>query len=456
MAMEILEVCKISPSPSPPTPFSLPLTLFDLSFFSAPPTQHILFYSLSPHQLLHLDSILLNLKHSLSHALSHFLPLAGSLVWPPQSPDPFILYNPGDSVSLTIAKTHADFHLLSSNHARKATESHFLVPQLPTSDTIAPAMSLQITLFPKSGFCIGIITNHVVSDAKTSTMFLKSWASICSTLNNTNNKNPPTLPSELTPCFDRTSATDPNGLHTIYVKSFEIFVPKLLGLAPKEVISDDVVYATFELTCIDIEKVRRRVVATSSSTPRRLTTLMLAFSLASTCIVKAQRIAPECKIGLIFLVDWRARMDMLGGLNYFGNCVSAYGVFAEARELEEENGMAMISNKISEEIEEIEKNGKENKIVEMLEAISERWRKEMPIDKLIIVAGSPRLGVYDIDFGWGRSKKVEQVSISPNGVFSMAESRNGDGGVELGIALPPQAMDKFCSLFSETVKSYVD
>ncbi|KAG7010983.1 BAHD acyltransferase, partial [Cucurbita argyrosperma subsp. argyrosperma] len=54
-------------------------------------------------------------KHSLSHALSTFLPLAGNLLWPPQSPEPFICYNPGDSLSLTIAKTHADFHHLSSN-----------------------------------------------------------------------------------------------------------------------------------------------------------------------------------------------------------------------------------------------------------------------------------------------------------------------------------------------------
>ncbi|XP_022944412.1 malonyl-CoA:anthocyanidin 5-O-glucoside-6''-O-malonyltransferase-like [Cucurbita moschata] len=456
--LEILEQCKIGPSPSPPTPFSLPLTYFDLSFFLSPPTQRILFYSLPPHELLHFYSILQTLKHSLSHALSHFLPLAGNLVWPPQSPEPFICYNPGDSLSLTIAKTHADFHHLSSNHARKAKESHFLVPDLPTSDTIAPVMSLQITLFPKCGFSIGIITNHVVSDAKTSTMFLKSWASICSTLNNTNNKNPPTLPSELTPCFDRTPATDPNGLHTLYVKSFAIFVPnpKLLGLTPKEVISDDVVYATFELTRIDIEKLRRRVVATSSSTPRRLSTFMLAFSLVSTCIVKAQRTEPESKIGLIFLVDWRARMDVLGWLNYFGNGVNGYGLFVEARELEGENGMAMISNKISDALAEIEKNMKENKGVEMLDEISERWKKAMPIDKFVLVAGSPRLGVYDIDFGWGRSKKVELASISPNGVFSMAESRNGDGGVELGISLPSEAVDKFCSLFSETMKGYVD
>ncbi|KAG7010981.1 Phenolic glucoside malonyltransferase 1, partial [Cucurbita argyrosperma subsp. argyrosperma] len=61
----------------------------------------------------------------------------------------------------------------------------------------------------------------------------------------------------------------------------------------------------------------------------------------------------------------------------------------------------------------------------MLDEISERWKKAMPIDKFVLVAGSPRLGVYDIDFGWGRSKKVELASISPNGVFSMAESRNG-------------------------------
>ncbi|KAG6571181.1 Malonyl-CoA:anthocyanidin 5-O-glucoside-6''-O-malonyltransferase, partial [Cucurbita argyrosperma subsp. sororia] len=452
--MEVLEVCNITPSPSPPTPFSLPLTFFDLVQFLAPPTERILFYTLPANDLPRFDSILQTLKHSLSHTLSHFLPLAGNLVLPHHSPEPLIVYNPGDSVSLTIAKTEADFHHLSSNHVRKATESHFLVPQLPTSDTIAPPMSLQITLFPKSGFSIGIVTNHVVVDGKTSTMFLKSWASICSTLNCTNNNNLPTLPPELTPFFDRTAARDPNGLQRLYVKYYGAFVrqPKILGLTPKRVISDDVVYATFELTRIDIEKLRTKVVATSSSTPRRLSTFMLAFSLISTCIVKAERIEPKSKIALFFAMDMRPRMGALGGLNYFGNGVSTLGVFLEAKELEEENGMAMVANKISDRMMEIENSVKENKVVEMVEEILGRWGREMPISKMIGVGGSPRFGVYEIDFGWGNSKKVEMASMDPNGTFSITESRSGNGGVEVGIALPNDVMNVFSSLFYEEVK----
>ncbi|XP_022943466.1 malonyl-CoA:anthocyanidin 5-O-glucoside-6''-O-malonyltransferase-like, partial [Cucurbita moschata] len=450
--MEVLEVCNITPSTSPPTHFSLPLTFSDLVQFISPPTERILFYSLPANDLLRFDSILQTLKHSLSLTLSHFLPLAGNLVWPHHSQDPFILYNPGDSVSLTIAKTDADFDHLLSNHVRKAKESHFLVPQLPTSDTIAPPMSLQITLFPKSGFSIGIITSHVVVDGKTSTMFLKSWASICSTLNCTNN-NLPTLPPELTPFFDRTAAKDPNGLERLYVKHYGAFVrqPKILVLTPKRVISDDVVHATFELTRIDIEKLRRKV-ATNSTSTRHLTTFVLTYALISTCIVKAERIEPKSKIALFFAVDMRPRMGALGGLNYFGNGVIGLGEFLEAKELEEENGMAMVANKISDRIMEMEKSVKENKVVEMVEEILGRWGREMPISKMIVAGGSPRFGVYEIDFGWGNSKKVEMVSINPNGSFSMTESRSGNGGVEVGVILPKDVMNVFSSLFYEEVK----
>ena len=55
----------------------------------------------------------------------------------------------------------------------------------------------------------------------------------------------------------------------------------------------------------------------------------------------------------------RPRIGALGGLNYFGNGVSTLGVFLEAKELEEENGMRMVTNKISDRIMEIEKSVKE-------------------------------------------------------------------------------------------------
>lgn len=441
-SMEVLEVCKIAPSPSPSTDLSLPLTFLDLVLFVSPPTERILFYSFPQDEfLLQFDSILQNLKHSLSLTLSHFLPLAGNLVWPNHSPHPFILYKPGDSVSLTIAKTNADFNHLSSNHLRKANQSHFLVPQLPISHTISPSMSLQITLFPNSGFSIAITTNHVVADGKTSTMFLKSWAS----LSKANNNHLPT------PVFDREAANNHpiNGLQSLFDKYFKTFIPnpKKLGLPPRVAISEDVISGTFEVTSADIENLRRKVKEICPSIPH-LTTFVLTFAHVSTCIVKSQQIEGDSKIALTFIVDWRPRVETLGGVNYFGNGVSGYTMFLKGREFEEENAMVMVSKKVSEGITEI----KEKSLVEMLEENLRRWGKEMPLDKAIVVGGSPRFGVYDIDFGWGGCKKVEMASITPSGCFSMAESRNGNGGVELGISLPENVMNVFSSLFLDGLK----
>ena len=90
--------------------------------------------------------------------------------------------------------------------------------------------------------------------------------------------------------------------------------------------------------------------------------------------------------------------------------------------------------------------------MEMVEEISDRWGREMPVSKIIGMGGSTRFGVYDIDFGWCNSKKVEMVSIDPNGSFSMTKSRSGSGGVEVGIVLPKDVMNVFSSLFYEEVK----
>ena len=50
------------------------------------------------------------------------------------------------------------------------------------------------------------------------------------------------------------------------------------------------------------------------------------------------------------------------------------------------------------------------------------------------VAGSPRFGVHGIDFGWGKPRKVEIVSVDRTRAISMAESRDGSEGIEIGLA----------------------
>ncbi|KAK4280330.1 hypothetical protein QN277_011966 [Acacia crassicarpa] len=69
------------------------------------------------------------------------------------------------------------------------------------------------------------------------------------------------------------------------------------------------------------------------------------------------------------------------------------------------------------------------------------------------VAGSNRLGFYQPDFGWGRPEKVELTSIDRNITMMMAESKDGDGGVEVGLVLKNQVMDEFASLFQTEMES---
>ncbi|GMN32866.1 hypothetical protein TIFTF001_034609 [Ficus carica] len=147
--VEIVEVCKVAPSPptaNVPAPKSLPLTFFEIRWLRFSPIERLFFYEISsPNSTISsffFDSILPRLKHSLSLALHHFLPLAGNLTWPPTSPKPGIEYAESDGVSLTVAMSNADFRrFLSTDAFCEATEYNPLVPKL-SSPAARPAQLL--------------------------------------------------------------------------------------------------------------------------------------------------------------------------------------------------------------------------------------------------------------------------------------------------------------------------
>ena len=60
------------------------------------------------------------------------------------------------------------------------------------------------------------------------------------------------------------------------------------------------------------------------------------------------------------------------------------------------------------------------------------------------------------DCGWGRPARVEMVSVEKTpGTVALADSPEGDGGIELGVVLPPDAMDAFASCFAHAVGANV-
>ncbi|KAG4140021.1 hypothetical protein ERO13_D07G230700v2 [Gossypium hirsutum] len=461
--MEILEVTQVAPisnSPESTTEFRLPLTFSDIFWFKLPPVERLFFYQLDELTPACFNSVILpKLKRSLSLTLVHYLPLAGNLKWPPNEPKPIILYTPNDGVSLTVAHSDADFNILSSDGVYDAAELHPLKPDLVTSDVSASAIAMQVTLFPNKGFCIGITAHHAVLDCQTTTMFIKSWAHICKQGNEENSP----LPPELTPFFDRSVVKGPDGLDMLYLnqwlassgsdsdtskKSLKITTSAGGGAA------SDLVRATFEITREDLKKLRERVLPKlpASGKEVHLSTFVLWFAYVTTCMVKARGGDGDRKVAFAFTADCRPLLNPLVSQNYFGNCNRPKFVMAKARDFLDENGFVFAVQKASGMVKDLMERwvleGMEKILSYSLDVLKEASESNLQI---ITVAGSPRFGVYGTDFGWGKPHKVVIVSIEKNGAISMAESRDGSGGVEIGLTLHKHEMNNFSWLFPRCV-----
>ncbi|XP_044467766.1 phenolic glucoside malonyltransferase 1-like [Mangifera indica] len=447
--LKILETCRLSPYPTSSTELSLPLTFFDTFWLTFPPVERLFFYQFSNSTLDHFNSVILpKLKHSLSLALFHYLPLAGKLTWPPNVSKPVISYSPDDAVSLVVAESSADFKLLSSNDIRESSELRHLIPQLLTSDERASSMSLQITLFPNQGFCIGTAMHHAVVDGNTAITFMKSWAYLCKQLD----KQDASLLPELTPFFDRTVVKDPNELYMVYLKNYAYCMGvseiNQLSLKVMEYLGGNrnSLRATFKLSREDIKNLREKIISKAEelkpTKELHLSTFVVTYAYILICLVKARGGEGDRKVNFLFPADCRNRLDPPAPANYFGNCVVPRQAIMKASDFMEANGAVVITEKISNMTRELDEKG-------VYEGADKNLEKLMTLERGIqslSLAGSIRFNVYGVDFGWGRPEKVEVVSIDRTGAIALAESGNGDG-IEIGVVLSQNEMEIFKSLF---------
>ncbi|KAJ1421504.1 Transferase [Sesbania bispinosa] len=290
-------------------------------------------------------------------------------------------------------QSDADFNnMLEHNSPHEASKSRSFVPHLESADSSASVISLQITLFPNRGFSIGISTHHAVLDGKSSTMFMKAWASICKTIDESESE-PPSLMPELEPFFDREiiKDKDPNDIGISIANNWSEFLAKMfpsensdgrcLKILPFQLKLKDSVRATFELTREDLEKIKKRVLSMwdravveeesiiDSSKPETLSTFVLTCAYVLVCVAKA-----------------------IQGVEKERNKFSLHSLWIAGR-------------------------------------------------------GSNRFGVYGIDFGWGRPSKVEITSVDRGLTIGLAESKCWKGGVEVGLVLNENVMDIFSTLF---------
>jgi isoflavone 7-O-glucoside-6''-O-malonyltransferase len=455
---KVVEVCNVEPfheqtKPSQSAPTSLPLIFFDIFWLRFPPVECLYFYELTNSTTFFYDTFLPNLKNSLSLTLQHFLPFAGNIIWPIDSSKPIINYVRGDSVSFTVVESKSSFKDLSSQHC-EASKRHHLVPILKTSHEKASLISIQITLFPNNGFCIGITTHHAALDGKSAINFMKSWAYItCSNSKHDSSLSLLLLPENLTPFFDRTSIQDYDnriGISDAYVVEFM----KPDGPNNKSVevmkfpdnLKNDAIKSFFELTPSNIQKLKQHAKNEMKQNVTNLSTFSVTCAYVLSCLAKAEQ--PNGKVIFCFNVDCRARLDPPISSLYIGNCVTGKKIVFETEKLVGKNGFISALEGINEALNSVKDVGVLNGAKTWVYNLMHRSGY-----KTYGVAGSPRFEIYNSDFGFGKPKKVDITSTDKTGTLSLNETRNNDGGIEIGMALNKQEMETFSTLFVQELES---
>lgn len=149
-----------------------------------------------------------------------------------------------------------------------------------------------------------------------------------------------------------------------------------------------------------------------------------------------------------FVTACRARMEPPAPATYFGNCLGICSVEASRSELLGEDGVVVASTAIWKVIRGLEGGG--------AFVGAENWVRDvfrLAAMGILTVAGSPKLGMYQVDFGWGRPRKVEVVSIERTSAMSIAEAREEEGGgLEYGLVLTRDEMARFGGFFADGLK----
>ncbi|CAA7051839.1 unnamed protein product [Microthlaspi erraticum] len=456
MSLKVTKISRVKPatnsSQDSVDSLVLPLTFFDLRWLRLHPTERVLFYELhadSSRESFH-SVVLPKLERSLSVVLCHYLPLVGRLTWDPQDPKPCIVVSPNDFVSLTVAESDADFSRVSGKGILPQTEVRSLVPELPFSCDSPSVLALQVTLFPNQGLSIGIAAHHSGMDGKTMARFIKSWAHVCK-------HGTIALPVDLTPLFDRTIINVSESLEAKILEFSLHFLGEkdsLRSLKPPPTVkpSLDLVRVTLELTRKNIEKLRERAKSesTRSQLELQLSTFVLAYAYLWSCLVKTRGGDVDRPVRVVYLADFRNRLDPPVPENYFGNCVFMIGCFGhKAKTFLGKDGFVNMVEILSDSVKGI---GSQD-IEALCESYVERTKSVKPGTQSGFIVGSNWFGLYGSDFGWGKPANSATVSIDGMEAFAMSERKDELGGVEVGLCLKKREMDVFVSLFQNGLEN---
>ncbi|XP_047979536.1 anthocyanidin 3-O-glucoside 6''-O-acyltransferase-like [Salvia hispanica] len=437
MVVKIVETYSVSPPlPGGGAEHSLPLVYFDMIWLNSILTEDLHFYPVKCSRSHFLDTIIVQLKNSLSLTLRHFYPLASNIIFPlTPSAMPVTVVAP---LALTVATSDADFSTLVSDSPKPAAEFHQFVPQMPpplhsSADIRFSAIAIQLTHFPGEGICVGLTIHHSICDANALSRFLRLWAAI----NKDGGREDSDFIQNLLPSYSRDSIQDSDRLTLFHWNQIKKSKPTVSLTLPLPNFNK-LVRATFKISDAEIKKLK------SFSTIKNPSTFVVVCAHLWTSMARLDDDDDEpCYLGSP--IDCRRRLNPPLPDNYFGNCVMPLLAVSTHGKIKGNGGFAAA---VAAVVAAVEVVGKSTRVSEFFENRSEIMT-ELIGKKAVWVAGSARIDHYgeDTDYGWGKAVKFETIHTDFQGAVHLCKGR--EGGVEIGLSMEKGKMGIFADVFNK-------
>ncbi|KAI3743287.1 hypothetical protein L1987_60993 [Smallanthus sonchifolius] len=144
------------------------------------------------------------------------------------------------------------------------------------------------------------------------------------------------------------------------------------------------------------------------------------------------------------LIVGRVDLDPPIPAGYFGNCIVASVVATKTTVLTGKEGFITAAKLIGEKLHKflMDKDG----ILAEKDSLEDLFPAWIPTT-IIEISGTPKLRLYDMDFGWGRPKEFESVMIDYSAAISIDAGKESDQDFEVGVCLTPTQMHDFDRIF---------
>ncbi|KAF6149274.1 hypothetical protein GIB67_026130 [Kingdonia uniflora] len=149
--------------------------------------------------------------------------------------------------------------------------------------------------------------------------------------------------------------------------------------------------------------------------------------------------------------DSKTRLVPALPATYFGNCLISCVITIDKNDLVGEDGVVIAAEMIGKAIQTTC-----NKFLDDIENLLDNF-SSLASERLIGITGSPKLGLYDVNFGWGKPKIFEIMSAYGDyGLITLVEfGGDADKGLEILVTLKKLDMDTFASLFQDTLNNFL-